>query len=366
MNLPHPAPLSGASYSAVELLPDNDALVMLDQRRLPTEEEYLRYHEADAVADAITQMVVRGAPAIGIAAAYAMVLAARASGDFDRVVRAAAERLCRARPTAVNLSWAVQRMLAVCDAVRGGAPADRVEKLAEAARALHAADVAANRRMGALGAERIADGAVVLTHCNAGALATGGYGTALGVIRAARAAGKRVRVLADETRPFLQGSRLTAWELDRDGIDVSVITDASAGSFFARGEIDAVVVGADRVASNGDVANKIGTYALACLAQVHQTPFYVAAPWSTVDPRCPSGREIPIEERSAEEVVRWGQNQLAPSGVSARNPAFDVTPARLIGAIFSERGVIEPVGPEAIQRLDQLGGDLGRPGGTMR
>jgi methylthioribose-1-phosphate isomerase len=268
-----------------------------------------------------------------------------AGGEPGRLERAAT-LLKGARPTAVNLAWAVDEMLAA--AARGSG--DRGE-LAEAARRIHRADVAANRVMGRLGAERVPDGATILTHCNAGALATGGYGTALGVVRAAREAGKRVRVLADETRPFLQGSRLTAWELSRDGVDVELIADSSSGAFFARGLIDLVVVGSDRVAANGDVANKIGTYTVACLAHLHERPFYVAAPWSTVDVRTPDGGAIPIEERSPREITHVGDVRVAPEQVSARNPAFDVTPARLVRAIFTERGAIDPVDEAHVRGL---------------
>jgi len=338
--VPHPDPLSGADYSAVELLPGNDAVVMLDQRKLPLEESYVTLRSAAEVTEAIARMVVRGAPAIGIAAAYGMVLAARAAEPLAE----AGARLKAARPTAVNLAWAVDRMLAA---------GREVDALARAARAIHRDDVAANRRLGQLGAERVPDGARILTHCNAGALATGGYGTALGVIRAAHAANKRISVIADETRPFLQGSRLTAWELARDGIPVEVVADSSAGWLLQRGAIDLVIVGADRIAGNGDVANKIGTYGVACLAHAHARPFYVAAPWSTVDAACPSGEGIPIEERDPAEVTELERVRLVPPGVRARNPAFDVTPARLIGAIFTERGAIEPVGRPALEALSE-------------
>ncbi len=346
--LPHPDPLSGASYSAAELSLDDARVILLDQRKLPADEIYVVLEDAAAVARAITEMVVRGAPAIGIAAAYAMVLASRRTGiTLEDLERAGAE-LKAARPTAVNLAWAVERMLEVARAEAPGAWAGR---LAAEARAIHRADVAANRRMGAIGAERVPDGATILTHCNAGALATGGYGTALGVIRAARDAGKQVRVIADETRPWLQGARLTAWELARDGFDVELVADGASGSLFARGMIDLAVVGSDRIARNGDVANKIGTYTVACLARLHDRPFYVAAPWSTVDVDCPSGDAIPIEERKPEEVLELAGTRIAPAGVGARNPAFDVTPARLVTAIFTERGAIEPVGPDALGRL---------------
>lgn len=355
MPVPHPAPLSQTSYSAAELLPDNDAVVMLDQRRLPLEEVYERYTTPDEVAVAIRDMVVRGAPAIGIAAAYGVVLAANVASEAAWLaeVEAACARIREARPTAVNLMWAIDRMRPLVREVAGRARVERVERLAAEARAIHVEDREANRTMGALGAERVPDGATILTHCNAGALATGGLGTALAVIRAAHAAGKRVRVFADETRPYLQGARLTSWELARDGIDVTVIADNAAGSLFARGAIDLVVVGTDRVAANGDIANKIGTYSVAVLTHHHVRPFYVAAPWSTVDVRCPSGDAIPIEQRPGREITHVKDVQLVGDGIAVLNPSFDVTPARLIRAIFTERGVIDPVGPEQIALLEQ-------------
>ncbi|MCE7894738.1 MAG: S-methyl-5-thioribose-1-phosphate isomerase [Sorangiineae bacterium PRO1] len=346
--IPHPEPLSGSSYSAVELTPENDAVLMLDQRRLPNEEHYERLTTSAEVARGIRDMVVRGAPAIGIAAAYGMVLGARQAKSREELGVLAAE-LRRARPTAVNLMWAVDRML--------GAAARSLDAdaLAVVARAIHKDDVRANRRMGELGQARVPDGATILTHCNAGALATGGYGTALGVIRAAVEAGKRVRVLADETRPYLQGLRLTAWELNQDGIPVELLTDGMAGWFFSKGAIDLAIVGSDRIARNGDVANKIGTYSVACLARLHERPFYVAAPWSTVDVACPSGADIPIEERSITEITHFAGARIAPEGVGARNPGFDVTPARLVSAIFTERGVIDPVGEAGVLSLESAG-----------
>ncbi|HMJ16044.1 MAG TPA: S-methyl-5-thioribose-1-phosphate isomerase [Polyangiaceae bacterium] len=351
--LPHPEPISGASYSAVELMPDNEVLVLLDQRQLPRSQVYLEIRDVETAARAIRDMVVRGAPAIGLTAAYAMVLAARAArGNVLSELERARNLLVAQRPTAVNLAWAADTLLAHARSLPGQGSHEQTEALAELARQLHREDVAANRRMGELGAERVPDGAVILTHCNAGALATGGYGTALGVIRAAVAAGKRVRVLADETRPYLQGSRLTAWELMQDGISVELIPDASAGWFFAQGHIDLAVVGADRIARNGDVANKIGTYSVACLARQHERPFYVAAPWSTVDVSTPSGQQIAIEERSPDELVKLAGVELGPEGVRVRNPAFDVTPARLVSAIFSERGVIDPVVESGVRALE--------------
>lgn len=343
--LPHPDPLSGASYSAVELLPGDREVVLLDQRRLPSAEEYLRLRTVEEVAVAIERLAVRGAPAIGIAAAYGVVLGA-AEGIG---VPAAVERLRRTRPTAVNLAWALERMSRVptVSALAGQA----VEALAREARAIHREDVAACRAIGEKGAAFVPDGATVLTHCNAGALATGGYGTALGVVRAAREAGKHVRVVACETRPVLQGARLTAWELARDGFEVTLVTDSMVAQLLRAGGADLVVVGADRIARSGDVANKIGTYGVACLAAVHDVPFYVAAPWSTVDLGCPSGDFIVIERRDAREVLCLGDARLAPEGVAADNPAFDVTPAHLVRAIVTERGVAAPPHEGALTAL---------------
>ncbi len=346
MSVPHPDPLSGASYSTVELLPGDREVVMLDQRALPREERYLSMHRVEEIAEAIERLVVRGAPAIGIAAAYGVVLAAVEGRDAVE----AEERLRRTRPTAVNLAWALDRMArADAEGLRGAA---RVERLAAEARAIHREDVAACRAMGAVGAARIPDGATVLTHCNAGALATGGYGTALGVIRAARESGKHVRVIACETRPVLQGARLTAWELARDGFDVTLATDSMVASLMRAKRVDAAVVGADRIARSGDVANKIGTYGVACLAQAHDVPFYVAAPWSTVDLACPNGDAIPIERRSEREVLFLGETRVAPEGVRAENPAFDVTPARLVRALFTERGEASPPGEASLASLE--------------
>lgn len=350
MALPHPDPISGASYSAAELALDNDAVVLLDQRKLPVTEEYLVLRDAPSVIEAIKTMVVRGAPAIGVAAAYGFVVGVRNVRDRNQLAKLA-EDIASARPTAVNLRWAIDRCVA---ALKDVPQTNWVAVLADEARAIHREDVQACRTMGRLGAAYIPDGATVLTHCNAGALATGGYGTALGVIRAAVESGKKVRVLADETRPLLQGARLTAWELHKDGIPVEVIADNSAAFFMGRGEITAAVVGSDRIAANGDVANKIGTYQVALSAAAHDVPFYVAAPWSTVDMVCPSGTAIPIEERAAREVTHYGDQSLTPTGVGVRNPAFDVTPARLIRAIFCERGVVTKVGPAGLAQLAAL------------
>lgn len=343
---PHAA-LSGTSYSAAELAATNDRVYLLEQRELPVHEAYRTYTTAEDVAGAIKAMVVRGAPAIGISAAYGMVLAALAAealgaGGYLAAMRAAGDALNAARPTAVNLAWAVARCLALAEEHAPAGGKTRWEAMAALARRIHAEDVEACRAMGRIGGARLPDEGTVLTHCNAGALATGGYGTALGVIRGAIEQGKRIRVLADETRPYLQGARLTAWELHRDGIPVEVLADNMAGWFMKRGEIAAVVVGADRIAANGDVANKIGTYSVACLARMHGVPFYVAAPWSTVDLATPDGSRIPIEERSRDEVARVGGATLIPDGVGARHPAFDVTPASLITAIFTERGEFAP------------------------
>ena len=336
---------------------DGETLELIDQRRLPAEETWIRCRTAAETADAIRQMVVRGAPAIGATAAFGFVLAARAAagGSPDELRRAlaeAAETLEGARPTAVNLAWAVDRMRKVAsraldEHLDNG---EVVRRLGNEAQAIFEEDVEANRAMGRHGAMLVPDGARVLTHCNTGALATTAYGTALGVVRAAVAEGKSVRVLADETRPYLQGARLTAWELQRDGIPVTVITDNAAGHLMARGEIDLVIVGSDRIAINGDVANKIGTYTVAVLARRHGIPFYVAAPTSTIDADCPDGEAIPIEERDPDEVVEVLGRRTAPEGVEARHPAFDVTPAELVTAIVTEQGIHRAPYREALLR----------------
>jgi methylthioribose-1-phosphate isomerase len=349
------APLSGASYSAVEYDPATHEIVMLDQRKLPGEVVYHRYQKPDQVADAIRTMVVRGAPAIGIAAAYALAQQAhleRGTAQAFLLANGIAGRVLGAtRPTAVNLAWAISRMARRAAQVVAAEPEARAQGMLDEAEAIHREDLAACREMGRLGAALVPDGATVLTHCNAGALATGGYGTALGVIRAAHEQGKRIRVLADETRPYLQGARLTAWELHRDGIPVEVITDSMAAHFFQRGEIQFVVVGSDRIARNADVANKIGTYGVAVLAHAHGIPFTVAAPWSTVDLHTPDGSHIPIEERSRDEVAMVGSSTLVGEGIGVRHPAFDVTPARLVDAIITERGIIRPKQGELPEQL---------------
>ncbi len=324
---------------------ERDLVRLLDQRRLPGEETWLELASAEGVSEAIKTLAVRGAPAIGVAAAYGVAVEAR-RGAGPAQLRRVAAMLQKARPTAVNLAWAVRRI-----SLKLEAGADAL--LAEA-HAIRDEDEAACRRMGALGAPLLPRGATVLTHCNAGALATAGYGTALGVIRAATEAGNPVKVLAGETRPFFQGARLTAWELHRDGIPVTILTDGMAGWLMQRGEIQCVVVGADRIARNGDVANKIGTNGLAVLAKHHGLPFYVAAPWSTVDLETASGEGIPIEERSSEEVVLIGGQRIAPPGVQARYPAFDVTPAALVTAIITERGLVRPAGPAGLAALAAL------------
>jgi methylthioribose-1-phosphate isomerase len=294
-----------------------------------------------------------------VTAAFALALgatqaAAVAPQAFDRRMEELYALLGAARPTAVNLFWAIERMRRAAAEARaaGSDPAGTAALLEAEARSIRDEDLAACRAIGRLGAPLVPDNAAILTHCNAGGLATAGYGTALGVVRGAVEAGKAVRVFADETRPFLQGARLTAWELLRDGIDTTLVTDGTAGSLMRGGEVDLVVVGADRIAANGDVANKIGTYSVAVLARENDVPFYVAAPWSTVDLECPSGDRIPIEERSPDEVTEWGGVRVAPRGVGVRNPAFDVTPARYVTAIVTERGVIRPPFGVSLRRLE--------------
>ena len=331
---------------------------MIDQRKLPLVETYVELTSPEEVAEAIREMVVRGAPAIGIAAAFGLALGATQAAEgppeqFDTRLEHVAQLLAAARPTAVNLSWAVRRLAGVAKRARTEGQGNRsiAERLEHEARCIRDEDLEACRAMGRHGASLVPDVANVLTHCNAGGLATAGYGTALGVVRAAIDAGKRVRVLADETRPFLQGARLTAWELLRDDIETVLITDSSAGSLMRGGEIDLVVVGADRIAANGDVANKIGTYSVAVLARENDLPFYVAAPLSTIDLDCPDGSRIPIEERDAREVTQPFGVQVAPDGVQVRNPAFDVTPARYVSAIVTERGIARPPYTAALAAL---------------
>lgn len=316
-------------------------LVLLDQRELPGKVSYIACSTVEEIARAIENLAVRGAPAIGIAAAYGVVLGAAEGGITG--AREAVFRLSRTRPTAVNLFWALDRMKEVLDRHEPGQDSHRVHgELLEAAASIHRRDVETNRAIGRHGQELLPASSTILTHCNAGALATGGYGTALGIVRAAREAGKTVRVLADETRPVLQGSRLTAWELLEEGFDVTVLCDSMAGFAMSRTGVDAVITGADRIAANGDTANKIGTYSLAVLARFHGVPFYIAAPVSTLDPSTPDGSRIQIEERPQGEVLSIRGFRTAPEGVKAWNPAFDVTPADLITAIVTETGVIRP------------------------
>lgn len=320
---------------------------LIDQRKLPLEEVYVECRDLADVAHAIRTMQIRGAPAIGVAGAMGLALGAKTirtdgfTAFFEELSRKA-EELLRTRPTAVNLAWGIERMKRCAEKNRDLPIPAVVQALIQEAQAIREEDIRGNRQMGEYGKAFIPDGAAVLTHCNAGALATAGYGTALGVIRAAHAAGKRVSVWVDETRPFLQGARLTAWELQKDGIAVTLITDNMAGHLMQRGRIDLVIVGADRIARNGDVANKIGTYTLAVLAKEHGIPFCVAAPMSTLDLSLKAGDEIPIEERSPEEVTTWAGIRTAPVGISVVNPVFDVTPARYITAIITDRGVARP------------------------
>ena len=335
---------------------------MIDQTRLPAEEIYRTYRDYREVAAAIRSMVIRGAPAIGVAAAMGVALGIKHStartpselrADFEKI----AETISKTRPTAVNLFWAVKRMRSVFERSLSSlhSDAETIEvvrrNLEEEAKRVLAEDIAINEAMGRHGAALMPDSGTVLTHCNAGALATGGYGTALGVIRAAVGAGKQLQVFADETRPFLQGARLTAWELAKDGIPVTLISDNMAGHFMKQGQIKAAIVGADRIAANGDTANKIGTYSLAVLAHENRIPFYVAAPLSTVDMSLASGEEIPIEERSAAEVTHLAGMAIAPEGVPARHPAFDVTPHRYISAIITERGIAREPFVESLRAL---------------
>ena len=331
---------------------------MIDQRKLPGVEEYPTFRTYPEVAEAIRSMVIRGAPAIGVAAAMGVALGVRDSKarstedlrkDFEEIVSS----LRATRPTAVNLFWALDRMTRVFEAVvKSGADRSVIHRrLIDEAQAIYDEDIASNMRMGRFGAELLPNSGTILTHCNAGALATAGYGTALGVIRAAVESGKRLRVLADETRPFLQGARLTAWELWKDEIDVRVISDNMAGAFMRQGLVDAVVVGADRIAANGDVANKIGTYTVAVLARQHQIPFYVAAPLSTLDLTIPDGSHIPIEQRDSREVTHIAGARMVPEGVSVFNPAFDVTPHEFVTAIITDFGVARPPFVETLAGL---------------
>ena len=328
----------------------------LDQTKLPTEETYVVCKTHEQVADVIRNMVVRGAPAIGVAAAMGIALGvsnskAESAGDLKRDFDQICDVIGKTRPTAVNLFWAIRRMQEKFERIRIRPIAQIKQDLIEEARRMHAEDIAANQAMGRHGATLLPSSGGVLTHCNAGALATAGYGTALGVIRAAVEQGKKLHVFADETRPFLQGSRLTAWELMKDGIPTTVISDNMAGAMMRQGKIRAIVVGADRIAANGDVANKIGTYTVAVLAKEHGIPFYVAAPISTVDLACPDGSQIPIEQRNSKEVSHIAGKQMVPDGVAIENPAFDVTPAKYVSAIVTEKGIGRAPYEESLRRL---------------
>ncbi len=348
--------------SSLSVLPTiewkDDAVVMIDQRKLPGTEVYVTCRTANEVAKAIKTMVIRGAPAIGVAAAMGLALGMRRSKatgtkQFATEFQKLCDLMAATRPTAVNLFWAIERMKQTfAEAAQGGASVDELkDRLLLEAQKIHDEDVQSCRDMGAFGAELVPQEAKILTHCNAGALATAGYGTALGVIRAAAEKGKNIAVLADETRPFLQGARLTAWELVKDGINTTVITDNMAASMMRLGHVDLVVVGADRIAANGDVANKIGTYGVAVLAKEHSIPFYVAAPLSTIDLNTPDGSRIPIEERNDREVTHVGSSRLTPEGARIRNPAFDVTPAKYVTAIITERGIARPPYEDSLARL---------------
>lgn len=332
---------------------------MIDQRRLPTKELYLTFRSYQEVATAIKEMVVRGAPAIGVAAAFGVALGVKefvgtSTSDLEDDFNYICDVIRQTRPTAVNLFWAIERMRRVFDEAK--IKTDRVQEIKQIliseAKAVYAEDIASNRALGRFGGELLPANATVLTHCNAGALATAGdYGTALGVIRGARDAGKNIAVIADETRPFLQGARLTAWELQQDNIPVTLITDSMAGHIMKQGQINAVVVGADRIAANGDTANKIGTYMVAVLANRHNIPFYIAAPVSTIDLSCSSGDQIPIEERNIAEITHIHQHRVAPEGIAVYNPAFDVTPNELITAIVTDRGVARAPYGQSLEAL---------------
>lgn len=332
-----------------------DKLILLDQTKLPIQVDYLECKDYKSVAQAIKTMKVRGAPAIGVAAAYGLVLAAYenrrlAEPNFSKKLQEAVEHLQLTRPTAVNLFWALERMGKVAKTT-GLTVEEKVEWLEKEAKLIQEEDLAMNLKMGELGQELVPENAGILTHCNAGGLATAGYGTALGVIRAAHTRGKVNKVYVDETRPLLQGSRLTAYELQEDGLNVTLITDNMAAYFMQQGKVDCVIVGADRIAANGDVANKIGTYSVAVLANYHNIPFYVAAPCSTFDLSLQSGKNIPIEERNPDEVRKIGDIWIAPKTVDVINPAFDVTPQQLITAIITDKGIIKPNYQKNIPRV---------------
>jgi methylthioribose-1-phosphate isomerase len=326
-------------------------VIMLDQTRLPQKEVYRVCHDYKQVAHAIREMVIRGAPAIGVAAAMGVALGVRKTSEknFDRELERILLTLAKTRPTAVNLFWALERMRKICRENRSLGVEKLKRALKDEALKIYQEDIAANKQLGKLGAHLLRNKRRVMTHCNAGALATAGYGTALGVIRALKESGKQIEVWVNETRPFLQGARLTAWELKKEKIPATLVTDSMAGYLMQKGKVDAVVVGCDRVAANGDIANKIGTYTIAVLAKRHGIPFYVAAPTSSIDLDCASGKEIPIEQRNPREVSNIFGRAIAPKGIKVLNPAFDVTPQDLISAIITEKGVIHPPYPHNLR-----------------
>ena len=340
---------------------EGDVVVMIDQRKLPAQEVYVRCKTAPEVARAIKTMVIRGAPAIGVAAAWGLAIGMRRSTatgtqKFAAEFQKTCDLMAATRPTAVNLFWAIERMKhAFGNAVQAGQSVDQVKDVLDReAQMIHDEDLASCRALGGFGADVVPADARILTHCNAGALATAGYGTALGVIRGAVEAGKAVAVFADETRPFMQGARLTAWELMRDGIDTTIITDNMSASLMGQGRVNFVVVGADRIAANGDTANKIGTYGVAVLAREHDIPFYVAAPLSTIDLRTPDGAHIPIEERNTREVSHIGGAQMAPTDAKIWNPGFDVTPHRFIAGIITEKGILRAPYTESLKNAFEI------------
>ncbi len=352
------------------ILWNGNTLKLLDQKSLPEKEQYRECKHCEDVCKSISDMTVRGAPAIGIVAAFALVMAARdilekycgvntafSLTEFQQQLAAAADLLLKTRPTAVNLSWGIERILSLSESFDEEPPELILKALEQEAVSIYNEDIEINKKIGEWGSGLIGDNFTILTHCNAGALATAGYGTALGIVRSAHRRGKKIKVLADETRPFLQGSRLTAWELQREEIPVCVIVDGAAGYFINKGDIDCIIVGADRIALNGDVANKIGTYPLAVLAKENRVPFYVAAPLSTIDRKIGTGREITVEERAPREITHWKEIPLTPDGLSARNPSFDITPARLISALITEYGIIRQPDEYKMKELLAKGGN---------
>ncbi len=343
--------LAQSTIETIEWTPQG--VVMIDQTRLPLETAFVTCRSYGEVADAIRGMVIRGAPAIGVAAAMGVAIGVLQSSDPESELPVICDTLAKTRPTAVNLFWAIDRMKRVYASVRDLPLNEIRDRMVAEAQAVRREDIAINEAIGRNGAPLVPDGKTVLTHCNAGALATAGFGTALGVIRAAVQAGKKIDVFADETRPFLQGARLTAWELQRDGIDTTLITDNMAGHFLKSGRIGCVVVGADRIAANGDVANKVGTYGVAVLAKENNVPFYVAAPISTLDLTLASGDMIPIEERASKEVTQLQGVSIAPEGIKVANPAFDVTPHRYVSAVITERGVARPPFVNSLKELSR-------------